>query len=121
MTISPLVAAFWATTERDQRTRALDADPLWRATVCEIPRKKIQGTSIGLLHIELQEQGTVFCPWCDDAPAGCKCAATPQRLAAYEAHLDALRRRNERQRAEHERYEPLRIVENVNAERRAIG
>jgi len=107
--------------EPDQRTRALDDDPLWRATACEIPRLKIDGADVGLLHTQLMEQGTVFCPWCDDAPGGCKCAATPQRLAAYGARLAELRRRNERQRAEHARYEPLRIVENINAERRGIG
>jgi len=132
VTISPLIAAFFATPperrepaavepDEDQRTRSLDNDPLWRKPVCEIPRLKIDGADVGLLHTNLQEQGTVFCPWCDDAPNGCKCKATPERWAAYHARLATIKRNNDRQRAEHLRYDPQRIEENVNAERRAIG
>jgi hypothetical protein len=132
MTISPLIAAFFATQParrepaavapvEDQRTASLDNDPLWRATACEIPRMKIPGESVGLLHIGLMEQGTVFCPWCDDGPDGCKCAATAERWAAYRARLEQIKRNNDRATRENREYSPRRSEEAVAMMRRTIG
>ena len=109
------------TPEPDQRTRSLDDDPLWRATVCEIPRLKIDGADVGLMHIGLMEQGTVFCPWCDDGPAGCKCAATAERWAAYHAQLATIKRNNDNATREAAQYSPRRSEEAVAMMRRSIG
>jgi hypothetical protein len=80
---------------------------------CEIPLQHIAMARIGMgtAGTTEEERGTLFCTRCLDYPDGCKGKATAERLQAFEAHLDSLRRNNLSAAAETAKYAPIRNVE----------
>lgn len=101
MSTNPLVAAFFAQPlpapkpKRHYRDQAIEDGPDWAGRQCEIPLERIAVSEIGGDgYSNEQERGTLYCPWCPEYPHGCKRKATPERMAAFRAHLDTLKRNN---------------------------
>lgn len=99
---NPLVSAFWSASQpptprhRHYRDAAILDDPDWAGCQCEIRTTRIGIEEIGLPSTGgmMEERGTLHCTECPDYdPRGCS-PATPERLAAFQAHLARLKANN---------------------------
>jgi len=122
--VNALVHAAWESMHPtrepvDYRDRAIRLDPYREGDECEIPTIHIPGPELGLSAAE-DERGTIFCLSCSDYDkGGCKVAATPERMAAFQAALEDIRHNNMRADDERERCKryQARVVREMRTKR----